>query len=125
MPHGIEGEYGYYPFEITELFFLGCHQVGGSLQERAAYGIKAVEKGFTALDEPFCSGSRRLYTAVGYVVEHGDVAFVAYANHDRERELRHGGREVVVLEALQVERRSAATYYDHAVPAVGFGGYAF
>ncbi len=74
------------------------------------------------LDQKRSRSGRRLYSRVGYRIEHGLVALMTYAYDDGEGHLRHSGCQRISVEIGEVAGGTAATDDDNAVPLLGFIG---
>ena len=70
----------------------------------------------TPFYQPLGGGRRGLDTHVGHIVEHGDVALVAYADDHRDGKLGNVRRQFIIFKRSEVGCRAATADDDHAVP---------
>ncbi len=70
-----------------------------------------------AVDKPLGHSGRGLQGLMRHQIEHGHIARMTDTGEDRQIELRTDGAELVVVEATQISRRSAASNDYNAIKA--------
>ncbi len=71
-----------------------------------------------AVDKPLGHSGRGLQGLMRHQIEHGHIARMTDTGEDRQVELRTDGAELVVVEATQISRRSAASNDYNGIKAL-------